>query len=292
MSCPTNPSELTLLKSVLKEHHVKETDYKIIVKGITKIFEDEKEKVDGGSESAEEKARRKASKCSTAGMVVIVLIALSMTGATVYTAQCYAPTQFGRLIKATNDQIRNTIEVILDTGFLSISLDDPEFIKECIEWLKKAALLYLGNKIVSGTDRVMKLAKQVCKALGLSYRSETSSERRRKSRTAKRTSRHDARKSQKFKNDIQGTLRQRRRSQTHISSSDSRSDDSRPAIKVSASDNKTFARKTPGTRDVSQPRFITPKPSGILRKSSSSESDVSSESIEANPFHPKNTTVK
>ena len=153
--------------------------------------------MDGGSDSAESKARR--TTCSTAGTVVILLIALSMASGAVYTAHCYAPTQFGRLINATNSQIRTTIEVILDTGFLSISLDDPEFIKECIEWLKKASLLYLGNKIISGTDRVTRLARAVCKQLFLTYTSETSSEKRRKISLTRRRERLNIEQAAKYR---------------------------------------------------------------------------------------------
>jgi hypothetical protein len=129
----------------------------------------------------------------------------------VYTAHCYAPTQFGRLINATNSQIKTTIEVVLDTGFLSISLDDPEFIKECIEWLKKASLLYLGNKIISGTDRVTRLTREVCKRLFLTYTSETSSEKRRKISLTRRRERHNIEQAAKYraKYTARATLRRR-----------------------------------------------------------------------------------
>lgn len=211
MSCPKNPTEFTLLKSVLNKHHVSLEDKKIITEGITQIFKDEKKKkkMDGGSDSAESKARR--TRCSTAGTVVILLIALSMASGAVYTAHCYAPTQFGRLINATNSQIKTTIEVILDTGFLSISLDDPEFIKECIEWLKKASLLYLGNKIISGTDRVTRLARAVCTKLFLTYTSETSSEKRRKISLTRRRERLNIEQAAKYraKYTARATLRRR-----------------------------------------------------------------------------------
>jgi hypothetical protein len=254
MSCPRKPTEVTLLKSVLEEHDVEGEDYNVILKGITKLFKDAKEKKDGGSGSAEEKAKRMEKTCSTAGMVVIILIALSMAGGAVYTAHCYAPTQFARLIKATNDQIRTTIEVILDTGFLSISLDDPEFIKECIEWLKKAALFYLGNKIVSGTDRITKLANTVCDKLGLIYRPETSSQRKRKVKSAERkvkSARRTARQSARAtRNASRGTVRRRRPSPMISDSSD--------ASESSSS------------------------------KSESSGSEGTTASTRANPFHPKN----
>ena len=218
MSCPKHPTEFTFLKEVLKTHNIPSEDKKIITEGITKLFKDTREKIDGGSDSAEKKAKRSEKQCSTAGMVVIVLIALSMAGGGTYIAHCYAPSQFARLIKATNDQIRTTIEVILDTGYLSISLDDPEFVIACIEWLKKAALLYLGNKLVSGTDRVTKLANKVCRGLGLSYRSE-SSERRRTSRISRRLSKPSRGLSYNTKK--YSTLRNRRRSlPSEIQSSD------------------------------------------------------------------------
>lgn len=256
MYCPRNPTELTLLKSVLAEHHVEGEDYNVIMKGISKLFNDAKQKKDGGSGSAEEKAKRMEKKCSTAGMVVIILLALSMAGGAVYTAHCYAPTQFARVIKATNDQIRITIEVILDTGFLSISLDDPEFIKECIEWLKKAALFYLGNKIVSGTDRVTKLAQTVCDKLGLTYRPETSSQRKRKAKSARRTARQSARQAHATRNATRnatrGTVRRRRRT---------------PSPRISDSSDASESSSS---------------------KSESSGSEGTTASTRANPFHPKN----
>jgi hypothetical protein len=274
MECPRKPTELTLLKGVLNDRGVKGEDYKVITQGISKLFKDAKEKVDGGSGSAEEKARRLDKKCTTAGMAVIVLIALSMVGGGVYTAKCYAPTQFARLIKATNDQIRITIEVVLDTGFLSISLDDPEFIKECIEWLKKAALLYLGNRLVSGTDRVSKLATTVCKRLGLSYRSETSSERRRKARSARRTARREARLASEAKNTARGTARRRRRS--------------RSTSTVSASSSKASARARARASLVPAPVLIAPVQSDSSSGSSSHVTSSSSDSADFNPFHPNN----
>jgi hypothetical protein len=281
MECPRKPTEFTLLKGVLKENHVTGEDYKVITEGISKLFKDAKEKVDGGSGSAEAKARRLEKKCTTAGMVVIVLLALSMVGGGVYTAKCYAPTQFARLIKATNDQIRITIEVVLDTGFLSISLDDPEFIKECIEWLKKAALLYLGNRLVSGTDRVSKLATAVCKRLGLSYRSETSSDRRHKARSARRTARREAKLAYETKTAARGTARRRRRSLSPL---------------ILESDVSASVQSKRSTSSKKLPSAIIGLPIPVRIKSSSdtssygssSESNTSSGSPDANPFHPNN----
>jgi hypothetical protein len=274
MSCPRHPTELTLLKSVLKEHNVTGEDYKVITEGISKLLKDAKEKVDGGSESAEAKAKRLSKKCSTAGMVVIILLALSMGAGAVYTAHCYAPVQFGRLIRATNDQIRTTIEVILDTGFLSISLDDPEFIKECIEWLKKAALLYLGNRLISGTDRVGQLATEVCKRLGLSYRSETSSEKRHKARSARRTARREARLASQARNAARGTARRRRRSQ------------SRSPSQASVS-SKASARARARASLVPAPVVVAPLTSSSSNSGTSSYVTSSSGSPDLNPFHPK-----
>ena len=272
MSCPKKPTELTLLKSVLKEHGVKGEDYKVIMEGISKLFKDAKEKVDGGSESAEAKAKRLAKKCSTAGKVVIILLALSMGAGSVYTAHCYAPVPFERVIRATNDQIRITIEVILDTGFLSISLDDPEFIKECIEWLKKAALLYLGNRLISGTDRVGQLATEVCKQLGLSYRSETSSEKRHKARSARRTARREARLASQARNAARGTARRRRRSR------------SRSPSQASVS-SKASARARASL--VPAPVVVAPVTSSSSNSGISSYVTSSSGSPDFNPFHTK-----
>ena len=277
MSCPRHPTEFTLLKSVLEQYkdNIDKTESKEIMKGISKLFKDAKEKVDGGSGSAEEKAKRLEKKCSTAGMALIILLALSMGAGGVYTAKCYAPIQFGRLIRATNDQIRITIEVILDTGFLSISLDDPEFIKECIEWLKKAALLYLGNKLVSGTDRASKLANLVCKKLGLAYRSETSSERRYKARLTRRTARREAKLASYAKTTARETLRRRRRSQ------------SRSASPVSVSSSRASARARARGSLVPSPLIVAPTK---IDSSSGSSSYVtsSSDSTNLNPFHPNN----
>jgi hypothetical protein len=286
MECPRKPTELTLLKGVLNDRGVKGEDYKVITQGISKLFKDAKEKVDGGSGSAEEKARRLEKKCSTAGMVVIVLLALSMVGGGAYTAKCYAPPQFARLIKATNDQIRITIEVVLDTGFLSISLDDPEFIKECIEWLKKAALLYLGNKLVSGTDRVAKLATEVCKRLGLSYRSETSSEKRRKARSARRTARREARLASAAKTAAHGTLRRRRRSLSPLTSA-SDDNESLPSKRSNTSKRSNASKRSHASNRLAPPP-IPPIESSSDRSShgsSSSESRLSG-SPHLNPFHP------
>ena len=280
MECPRKPTEFTLLKSVLQDNKVTGEDYKVITKGISKLFKDAKEKVDGGSGSAEEKARRLEKKCTTAGMVVIVLLALSMVGGGVYTAKCYAPTQFARLINATNDQIRITIEVVLDTGFLSISLDDPEFIKECIEWLKKAALLYLGNRLVSGTDRVAKFATEVCKRLGLSYRSETSSERRRKARSARRTARREARLASQARNTARGTARRRRRSLSPLTSA--------------SDDNESLRSKRSKTSKRSHASNRLAPPIHPIKSSSDTSSYSSSSDItrlgtpDLNPFHPNN----
>jgi hypothetical protein len=295
-SCPRNLTELTLLKSVLNENGVKGEDYKVIMKGITKIFKDEKDKVDGGSDSAEEKARRMARKCSTAGMVVIVLITISILSGTVYTAHCYAPIQFDRLITATNAEIKNKIEVILDTGFLSISLNDAEFIKECIEWLKKASLFYLANKVVSGTDRVALLATKVCTALGLSYRPETSSERRHKSRVARRTARRESRIARQAKNSARGTLRRRkhRRSKSQTSSSDSgsSSDFGSSSESGSSSGKKASARRKSSSSSGKKasarraPSSRAPLPIFTTRGSdTSSDSRIaSSGSNDFNPF--------
>jgi hypothetical protein len=44
MPCPKNPTEFTLLKSVLNQHDVSPEYKEIITKGITQIFKDEKKK--------------------------------------------------------------------------------------------------------------------------------------------------------------------------------------------------------------------------------------------------------
>ena len=48
MPCPKNPTEFTLLKSVLNQHDVSREDKKIITEGITQIFKDEKKKKKNG----------------------------------------------------------------------------------------------------------------------------------------------------------------------------------------------------------------------------------------------------